>query len=85
MSVLSIAVFNQMNPTYFVSPPKQKLTNQRPKGKSDIDLVDGTTAAVSMSAGFAGPQHTHHNLPVMCIKGNRLWRNGFVKCQAKWL
>ena len=68
-----------MNPTYSVSVLKQRLTNQRPKGKSGIAPVNGAGAAVSMSAGFAGAEEARYKLPVTCIGCDRLWRNGFVK------
>lgn len=68
-----------MNPTYSVSALKQKLTNQRPKGKSGIVPVNGAGAAVSMSAGFADAEEAHRKLHVTCVGCDRLWRNGFVK------
>lgn len=79
MSTLSIPMFNQVNPTYSVSVLKQKLTNQRPKGKSGIAWVNGAGATASVSAGSEDTEQAHHMLPVTCVGCDRFWRNGFVK------
>lgn len=68
-----------MNPAYSVSVLKEKLTNQRPKGRSGIAPLSGAGAAVSTSAGFEGAEQTRHELPITCIGCDRLRRNGFVK------
>lgn len=74
-----MSFFNPMNPAYSVSVLREKLTNQRPKGRSGIAPLSGAGDAASTSAGLAGAERARHELPGTRIGGGRLRRNGFVK------